>query len=56
MKMVLLFLNNLHVFAFVGDLKGVRKIWLIGDNFLAETYRKSFKKSNSDFFIKITLK
>ena len=34
------------------DLKGTRKIWLLGNNFLAETFRKSFKKSKSEFFIK----
>ena len=34
------------------DLKGLSKIWLLGDNFLAETYRKNFKKASHAFFMK----
>ena len=36
----------------VEDLKGLAKIWILGDNFIAETYRKSFKKSNYKLFMK----
>ena len=33
-------------------MKGLHKVWLLGDDFLAETYRKSFKKSSHDFYLK----
>ena len=40
-----------HIFA--EDLKGLSKVWLLGDNFLVETYQKNFKKNNSfDFYLK----
>ena len=34
------------------DLKGIAKIWILGDNFVAESYRKSFKKASGDFYMK----
>ena len=33
-------------------MKGLSKVWIVGDNFLAETYRKCFKKSSHDFYLK----
>ena len=37
---------------FVEDFKAIEKVWILGDNFMAESYRKNFKKVNGDFFIK----
>ena len=37
---------------FSDDLKGLSKVWILGDNFLAESYRKNFKKASGDFFLK----
>ena len=38
---------------FSENLKAINKIWLLGDNFLAETYRKNFKKAGDiNFFMK----
>ena len=34
------------------DIKGLSRVWLLGDNFLAESYRKYFKKSNFEFYMK----
>ena len=34
------------------DLKGLSKIWILGDNHVAETFRKNYKKSTAGFFIK----
>ena len=34
------------------DLKGNAHVWLLGDNFLVETYCKGFKKSSCDFYLK----
>ena len=33
-------------------MRGFHKLWVIGDNFLAETYRKFFKKAGSEFYMK----
>ena len=35
-------------------MKAIEKIWILGDNFIAETYRKNFKKAGGDeaFFMK----
>ena len=39
-------------FLFSEDLKGISKVWIIGDNFMAESYRKKFKRSMADFYLK----
>ena len=43
-----------HDFRLIADdIKGIAKVWILGDNFLAETYRKFFKKNNSsEFYLK----
>ena len=47
-------MNLLHgiYFNITDDLKGIAKIWLVSDNFFAESYRKYFKKSSSEFYMK----
>ena len=37
---------------FSDDLKGLMKVWILGDNFLVETYRKNFRKAGNEFFLK----
>ena len=37
---------------FVESLKGYDELWLIGDNFMAETYRHHFLKNKASFFMK----
>ena len=32
--------------------KALEKVWILGDNFVAETYRKNFKKATGEFFLK----
>ena len=34
------------------DIKAIDKVWVLGDNFVAKTYRKKFKKASDDFFLK----
>ena len=34
------------------DLKGLSKVWILGDNFLAKSYRKNFKKAQFDSYLK----
>ena len=36
----------------VDDLKGISKIWILGDNFIAESFRKNFKKASADLFMR----
>ena len=38
---------------FQEDVKGLRKVWILGDNFVAETYRRYFRKSDASFFLKM---
>ena len=40
------------LFCLCRRLKGLRKLWMLGDNFIAETYKKFFKKASNDFFMK----
>ena len=37
---------------FSEDLKGISKVWLVGDNFLAESFRWNFKKSTYQYYLK----
>ena len=40
------FINLLNVFKFcTGDVRGVNELWMLGDNFLASTYRNHFEMS-----------
>ena len=34
------------------DVKALEKVWIVGDNFMAETFRKYFKKASAEFFLK----
>ena len=38
--------------SFCKYLKGLLELWFLGDNFLAETFQKYFKKSSHDYYIK----
>ena len=38
---------------FTGDLPGLQEIWIVGDNFMAKSYREHFEKIDADqFFMK----
>ena len=47
---------NVFLGLFADDLKGLEKVWIIGDNFLAETFRKHFKKVSHKFYMKMHYK
>ena len=42
----------LPYFLRIEDLKGISKLWILGDNFMAETFRKYVKKASYDLFLK----
>ena len=37
---------------FTEEVNGLEKVWILGDNFVAETYRPYFKLVNEDFYMK----
>ena len=44
--------NHLIPYKIADSVKGVKKLCIVGDNFMATTYRPNFKKSKSDFYMK----
>ena len=48
---ILLLLLSIYPFI-LEDMKGIQKLWILGDNFVAESYRKSLRKAHGEFFIK----
>ena len=40
------------MYSLIDDVKGIRKLWIIGDNFVAGSVRNYFKKATWDSFIK----
>ena len=53
--MTRVFYNN-EIFLFLPflaeDAKGINKIWILGDNFLAETYRQHVRKGGEEFYMR----
>ena len=45
-------MNFIFNYFVVGILSGVRKLWIIGDDYVASTIRKSFLKNERNFFMK----
>ena len=35
-----------------GDVRGIKKVWILGDNFLASTFRPCYKKGTVDMYLK----
>ena len=45
--------SNLIKFNYLSkDIKAIDKVRMLGDNLVAETFRKNFKKANDEFFLK----
>ena len=50
--MVLVYMMVYPLLLFSEDVEGYDELWLVGDNFMAETYRNHFKKLDGEWFMK----